>query len=98
MIKVNLEQLLKYGLVELDDVDPGVFDSYVVKDGYVITAELEENTMGEVCCIQRVLDDEHPTHLIFLDSHGNSTHMGSDKASVRIYTEICPGDLWDTTT
>ncbi len=88
MITVTLRDLLIRGFVELDDIDEGVFDSYVVKEGYVIQAELEPDTWGEAPVIQRVLDDEHPEHLIFVDSHGNSTNVGSDEANVRIFKEL----------
>ena len=85
---VTLGQLLTNEVIELDDEDPGCFDSYVVKDGFSMQAELEPDTWGEVVVIQRVLDDDHPDHLILLDCHGNSTDIGSHEATIRLYQEL----------
>ena len=94
MFTTTLAELLKNWIVAEDEVDPGVFDSYVVSDGYTIQAELEPNTWGEFVCIQRVLDTPgEEEHLILIDSHGNSTNTGSNTIDVRVFKEIRIEDL-----
>ena len=89
MITTTLAELINNGIVEEDDVDPGIFDSYVVADGYALHAELEENTWGNVSLIQRVLDEPGKEEdLIFVDEDGNSTNIGTDTTTVRIFKEI----------
>ena len=89
MITTTLAELLRNRIVEEDDLDPGVFDSFVVVDGYAMQAELEENTWGDVSCIQRVLDEPGKEEdLIFIDGHGNSTNIGTDTTTVRIFKEL----------
>ena len=88
MITTSLKVLLKNNIIALEDEDPEVFDSYVVTDEYQMQAELEPNYWGEVACIQRVLDGDNPDHLIVIDSQGNSTNVGSDKCTIRLYVEL----------
>lgn len=89
MITTTLAQLLKNQIVSEDDVDPGVFDSYVVSDGYALHAELEPDTWSEFVVIQRVLDEPgKEEHLILIDSHGNSTDMGSAKIDIHLFEEM----------
>lgn len=94
MFTTSIKDLYDNGIITEDDVDPGVFDSHVVSDGYVIRAELEPGTWGEVSCIQRVLDEPGTEeHLILIDEHGNSTNIGSSKVDIILYREMSQDEL-----
>ena len=87
MITTSLRELLRKRVIELVEED-ACTASYNITDQYMVMAELEPDTWGEVKNIQVELDSDNPTHLILLDVEENATFTDSDKVAVRIFSEL----------